>query len=170
MSAAAEAISNYWLTHATEATEKQDLFIQGLEQTGTVIHAAQFAGINRQTAYQWRNLFPEFKQRWDDTLENVTDNVERSLYNQAVSEKNVVATIFYLKNNRAKYRDRVTIDVVSTQREVEERLTELQAKLQGGEIGERVSSLQLSPAPASTKEIIAQAIGGVSIQRNDPRD
>lgn len=143
MSTAIEAITRYWETHATEATRKKTLFLQGLEESGTVKHAAEFAGINRVTAYQWRNVDLEFRRAWDAVLEDVTDNVEASLYRQASSDKNVVATIFYLKNNRHKYRDRVTIDVTGVQREVEGRVEQLLARLPS----------------ASTKDIISEALG-----------
>jgi hypothetical protein len=143
VSVAAEAIANYWESHATEATEKKSLFLEGLKEYGTVKHAAQFAQINRITAYQWRSVDPQFRQAWDAILEDVTDDVEASLYRQASSDKNVVATIFYLKNNRHKYRDRVTIDVVSTQREVEDRLSALANRLPS----------------ASTKDLISEALG-----------
>jgi hypothetical protein len=145
MGVAAEAITNYWESHATEATEKKLLFLQGLADSGTVIHAAELAGINRRTAYLWRSMDPEFRAQWDEVLENTTDNVERSLYNQAVSEKNVVATIFYLKANRAKYRDRVQLDIPAIQRQVEERLEQYR--------------LQLALPPASTKDIINSVLG-----------
>lgn len=102
---AAEAIANYWLTHATEATAKQALFLQGLRESGTVLHAAEFAGINRITAYQWRKVFPEFAKAWDDALEDPIDRVEKTLYTMAVSGNNVTATMSYLRHNRAKYRD-----------------------------------------------------------------
>ena len=150
MSAAAEAIANYWETHATEATEKQELFLQGLRETGTVLHAAELAGINRVTAYQWRRVFPEFRLAWDIALEDATDKVERSLFNQAVSEKNVVATIFYLKNNRHKYRERVTVDVVGMQSELEDKAEGLR---------QRVESGQLRLPSANLKDLIHDAMG-----------
>lgn len=108
---AADAIANYWLTHATEATAKQTLFLQGLRESGTVLHAAEFAGINRITAYQWRKVFPEFAQAWDDALEDPIDRVEKTLYTMAVSGNNVTATMSYLRHNRAKYREETRIIV-----------------------------------------------------------
>ena len=113
MSTAQDAINRYWTERAdvTEVTEKKLLFLQGLRESGTVLHAVEFAHIARNTAYLWRNLDAQFKADWDAALEDCTDKIERSLYNQAVSEKNVVATIFYLKHNRAKYREETRIIV-----------------------------------------------------------
>jgi len=121
------------------------LFLQGLKESGTVLHAAEFANIHRNCAYDWRKDDPEFRAEWDAIVEGVVDNVERSLYRQAISEKNVVATIFYLKANRPKYRDRVQLDVPSLHRQIEERLSR-------GTAHPQLSS-------ASTKDIINAALG-----------
>ncbi len=161
MSAASEAIANYWETHATEATAKKSAFLAGLQESGTVTHAARLAGISRYTAYQWRNIDRDFRFEWESILEDVTDNVERSLYNQAVSEKNVVATIFYLKGNRrAKYGDRVAFDVHAVTNEIEDRL---------GQLNELPSPAS-SPSSQSTKDIIAEVLNGPRQLRadNDP--
>ena len=56
------------------------------------------------------------------------DIVESTLYELAKSGKNIIATIFYLKGNRAKYKDRVAVDVNALERDVEQRLRELTAK------------------------------------------
>ena len=143
MSAVREKLAQYWEANPTDLAEKMDLFLAGLTQFGTVKHAAEYAQIDRNTAYDWRNRYPEFRRRWDLVLEDVTDDVEKSLYNQAVSEKNVVATIFYLKNNRNKYRDRVNVDVTVMNSQVEERLECLRARLPS----------------ASTKDIINEVLG-----------
>jgi hypothetical protein len=54
--------------------------------------------------------------------------VEPALYELAKSGKNIIATIFYLKGNRAKYKDRLGIDVNAMDREIEERLRDLRAR------------------------------------------
>ena len=144
-------IVEHWNT--TDTTDKKLLFLQGLRECGTVLHAADFAQINRKTAYIWRSMDADFREAWDAALEDVTDNVERSLYRQAVSEKNVVATIFYLKANRAKYRDRLQIDVPQLQRQVEDRVSELQTKLLATATSNSPSST------GSTKDLIAEVIG-----------
>ena len=153
MSAATDAIRQYWVDGANVAdvADKKLVFLQGLRESGTVLHACEFANISRTTAYIWRNIDPEFRADWDAALEDVTDNVERSLYRQAVSEKNVVATIFYLKANRAKYRDRLQIDVPQLQRQVEDRVSELQTKL--------LNTSNSSSSTGSTKDLIAEVIG-----------
>lgn len=113
MSTVAEKLTQYYLDPANlaDVAEKKTLFLKGLQDTGTVLHAAELADIHRNTAYLWRQIDPEFKAAWDAALEDATDVVERSLYRQAISEKNIVATIFYLKHNRAKYREETRIIV-----------------------------------------------------------
>lgn len=143
MSAVAEKIAEYYRDNLDAYNEKCDLFIEALRETGIIRRACFAAGLDRSMPYVWRANDPEFRKRWDQALEDSTDNVEESLYDMAVSRKNVVATIFYLKNNRHKYRDRVSIDIVSTQREVEDRLSVLANRLPS----------------ASTKDLISEALG-----------
>ena len=162
MSAAAQAIADYWDSHVDEAREKQAIFLAALRESGTVLHAAQAAAINRNTAYLWRQNDPVFRAEWDEALEDTTDKVERSLFNMATSEKNVVATIFYLKGNRAKYRDRLAIDVNQVDREIEERLRQLPAATTDGLVDSDSNSCSNScNSPSNTssvKAIIGDAI------------
>lgn len=167
MSAIAEKIQAYYEdpAHLSDLTEKQTLFIEGMRLYGTVLKACEHAHLSRQVVYVWRSIYPEFRANWDAAKEDANDKVKNSLFNMAVSEKNVVATIYWLKNNCPEYRDRVQVDVISTQNEVEDRLRELT---------ERMKSMKSQPdslPSASTKEIINQAIGlSSSKQLVDPRD
>ena len=120
-----DKINAYWQNNPAHATDKKIEFINALRDTGIVRRAADVADIDRMTVYEWRKGDPEFRAAWDTALEEATDLVEHSLFNQAVSEKNVVATIFYLKGNRAKYRDRLSVDVNAVQGEIEQRLSAL---------------------------------------------
>ena len=113
MSAVAEKIAAYYNDPVNLAalTEKQDLFLAGLRETGIVMRACERANVSRVTAYQWRSLFPEFKQRWDDALEDPVDEVEETLLKMAKSGNNITATMSYLRHNRAKYREETRIVV-----------------------------------------------------------
>lgn len=171
MSAVTDKITQYYANPANVAdlAEKKSIFINALTERGIVIDACKVADIHRNTAYIWRNLDPEFRQAWDLALENATDVIEGSLYDNAL-KGNVIAQIFYLKNNRTKYRDKVAIDVPATQREVEERMQQLQDRMA---LTLPVQGLVLPDrsAPASTKDIINQAIGlSPAKQLVDPRD
>jgi hypothetical protein len=67
----------------------------------------------------------------------------------ATSEKNVVATIYWLKNNCPEYRDRITVDVHAIQGEIEQRLDELHGELHAA-----------SPPTLNAKSIIDEVIRG----------
>lgn len=85
---------------------KKDRFIAELRDRGSVFHACQAAGIARSQAYRWRDNDEHFAKEWEDALEDCIDTVEESLFQRARG-KDTVAAIFFLKNNRAKYRERV---------------------------------------------------------------
>jgi len=111
MSAVAEKITQYYESHLSDLSEKQALFLQGLRETGVVLRACDRADITRQLAYIWRSAYPEFKQLWDDALEDPVDEVEETLLKMARSGNNVTATMSYLRHNRAKYREETRIIV-----------------------------------------------------------
>lgn len=103
---------------------KKKRFIETLAAQGTVSHAAQAAGVSRNTAYRWRHEDLEFASVWDEAHENAVDRVESVLYQSALSG-NIVAIIFYLKAHRPIYRDKLNIDLKQVQSEIEERMARL---------------------------------------------
>jgi len=44
-------------------------FLRELQRSGSVMYAAARAGIERRTAYRWRDRDERFRRRWDDALE-----------------------------------------------------------------------------------------------------
>ncbi|MCA1577774.1 MAG: hypothetical protein LC794_10500 [Acidobacteria bacterium] len=103
-------------------------FIETLTAQGTVSHAAQAAGISRNTAYRWRLDDRDFAHNWDEAMETAVDAVENTLYQKAKGG-DTVSMIFYLKAHRPMYRDRVNIDVRQVQAELEERVSLLRQRL-----------------------------------------
>src|SRR5678815_3420267 len=99
-------------------------FIAALTAQGTVYHAAQAAGVSRQTAYRWQREDPAFAEQWEEARENAVDVVESAIYQQAVGG-NTLAAIFYLKAHRPIYRDRLNIDIAQVQSEIEDRIAQL---------------------------------------------
>lgn len=99
-------------------------FIAALTSHGTVYHAAQAAGISRQTAYRWQREDPQFADAWYEAQENAVDAVESSLYQKAVSG-DTIAMIFYLKAHRPIYRDRLNVDIEQVRGEIQERMAQL---------------------------------------------
>ena len=103
---------------------KKKRFIETLAAQGTVSHAAQAAGVSRNTAYRWRQEDHQFACLWDEAHENAVDAVESVLYQSAL-RGNTLAIIFYLKAHRPIYRDRLNIDLKQVQSEIEEKIAQL---------------------------------------------
>ena len=103
---------------------KKKRFIETLAAQGTVSHAAQAAGVSRNTAYRRPHEDHEFASLWDEAHENAVDAVESTIYQQAVGG-NTLAAIFYLKAHRPMYRDRLNIDLKQVQSEIEDKIAQL---------------------------------------------
>lgn len=118
------------ITKATEMRDKRDRqkkrFIAALTTHGTVFHAAQAAGVSRNTVYRWRQEDFEFAEAWEEAHENAVDVVENVIYQQAAGG-NTLAGIFYLKAHRPKYRDRLSIDIEQVQSDIDEMMERLRA-------------------------------------------
>ena len=89
-----------------------------------VSHAAEAAGVSRNTAYRWRHDDLEFACLWDEAHDDAVDAVESVLYQKALSG-DTIAMIFYLKAHRPIYRDRLNIDIKQVQSDIEERMARL---------------------------------------------
>ena len=96
-------------------------FIAALTTHGTVFHAAQAAGVSRNTVYRWRDEDPEFAILWDEAHEQAVDSVESVLFQKALSA-DTICMIFYLKAHRPIYRDKLNIDVKQLHSEIEEKM------------------------------------------------
>src|ERR1041384_1624108 len=99
-------------------------FIAALTTQGTVSHAAQAAGVSRNTVYRWRDEDPEFAILWDAAHEKAVDSVESVLFQKALSG-DTICMIFYLKAHRPIYRDRLNIDIEQVKSEIEEKIANL---------------------------------------------
>src|ERR1043165_1919221 len=106
---------------------KKKRFIETLATQGTVSHAAQAAGVSRNTAYRWRQDDHEFACLWDEAHSTAVDAVESVLYQKALSG-DTIAMIFYLKAHRPIYRDRLNIDIKQLHSEIEERIAQLRVR------------------------------------------
>ena len=71
-------------------------FLDALTAHGTVRHAAQAAGVSRNTVYRWRQEDFEFAGAWYEAHENAVESV---IHQQAVGG-NTLPGIFYLKAHR----------------------------------------------------------------------
>ena len=68
-----------------EAAREQ--FLEALEETCSVKHAAARAGINRDTAYTHRKQDLAFAGRWDAAIERGLDDLLGEAYVRATTEK-----------------------------------------------------------------------------------
>lgn len=118
-----------------DAVTTKKLFLEGLRTKGTVYHAAKLAGIARMTAYRWRKDDEAFRAAWNDAHEDAVDEVETSLFERALAGDTTCA-IFYLKGNRANYRDRLTLDVNKLDADIERELALIAAGSESTAVGE----------------------------------
>lgn len=120
-------------TKATPEKEVNDMakavFLAGLIEGSTVTIAAEAAGIDRATAYRWREADNEFGKAWDEALEAGTDRLEQEALRRArdgvtkpvyqggkevgqVQEYSDTLMIFLLKGRRPeKFRERVSAEL-----------------------------------------------------------
>jgi hypothetical protein len=61
----------------------RNAFIETLRRTANVTLAAKAAGVNRVTAYAWREE-PEFRSEWDAAVEEAADALEAEAWRRAV--------------------------------------------------------------------------------------
>lgn len=91
------------------------LFLATLKATCSVTEAAEAAGITRRMAYKARNEHPDFREAWDDAMDEVLDRVEGIMFTQAFDSdpKNTTARIFLLKAWRPdRYKETVQNELV----------------------------------------------------------
>ena len=89
-------------------------FIEALRDTASVYHSCKAAGIERSTAYRARDVDEQFRKAWNDALEDAGDQVEYALRKRAC-DKSDLASIFWLKNNREKYREHTRLELTGPQ-------------------------------------------------------
>jgi len=108
--------------------KRKELFLAALQESkGTVTIAARAAGVSRSGAYKARDADPDFRTKWDETIDGFVDLAEAELYRRAVEgtlkpvffrgeecgtirEFSDAALIFYLKSRRpGVYRERLQV-------------------------------------------------------------
>jgi hypothetical protein len=78
-------------------TEKKKRFLEEFARArGIVSVASNNVGITRQQVWNWTNNDPEFKQLYDNILEDQIDFVENKLI-EKIEDGSDTAIIFYLK-------------------------------------------------------------------------
>ena len=83
--------------------QKKERFLSELCKMPNVSRACRLAKISRPTAYNHRDSDPDFKQAWDDALEEGIESLEEKAWQQAKKGSDTL-TIFLLKAHKpAKY-------------------------------------------------------------------
>jgi hypothetical protein len=102
-----------------------------LTQGSSVTKSCQYAGIARQTAYDWRYADEEFAKQWDDAVEQGTDRLEDEAFRRAHDgvQKPIVYQGQVTREDDVAYFTRIA-KVVGDDREL---LQKLEA-LSGGEL------------------------------------
>jgi len=106
------------------------VFLAAMQKLPNVRVACQQAGISRAEVYRARGRDPEFASDWEQAKQDGIDVIEAHL--MAMSQKNVVAGIFMLKNLRPDvYGENVNVSVSGSLsiEEVRQARASLHAKL-----------------------------------------
>lgn len=90
---------------------RKELFILILSQGNSITAAARSIGVSRQAVYQVRETDEDFKNAWDNAIEEGLDTLEDEAISRAKKSSDLLL-IFLLKGGRPdKYRERVDINV-----------------------------------------------------------
>lgn len=96
--------------NATFTLEKADLAIKAIAEGKGAAGAAKEVGVTRRTLYNWRAQNEVFRQRWDDAQESLTDEIERTAMQKAITGQDTALLIFLLKTRRRDiYQERQEI-------------------------------------------------------------
>ncbi len=104
-------------TEPTKPTPKKEVvdtswdgrFLALLSTSPNISLACKAAGINRSTAYEHRQRFPDFAAQWDDALESAVELLEAEVWQRARKHSDTLA-IFLLKAHKPeKYGDRLAV-------------------------------------------------------------
>jgi hypothetical protein len=99
------------LDNSTSKKGWQEIFLATLALSPNVSKAARSAGIDRSRAYQLRQLDADFAQRWDDVIEESTDDLEDTARSMAKGGDTTMV-IFLLKAHRPeKYREKFSTEI-----------------------------------------------------------
>jgi len=68
------------------SSKKEALFLEVLQQTGNVTKATTKAGLDRSLVYRQRNLRPEFRDKWQNAMDQALDYLEAYLWDKAMGK------------------------------------------------------------------------------------
>jgi len=69
------------------SVKKEALFLEVLQQTGNVTKATAKAGLDRSLVYRRRNMQPEFREKWQNAMDQALDYLEAYLWDKAMGKE-----------------------------------------------------------------------------------
>jgi hypothetical protein len=84
---------------------QREAFLRLLRKATSVSDAAAAVGVNRRTAYRWRQKDETLRDEWDDATETITENIESALARNALAG-DTVSQIFWLKAHKPELYNR----------------------------------------------------------------
>lgn len=154
------SLDDYQFTGNDVTISNKRTFIEQLRLRAAVYVAAKHTGINKLTAYRWRDADSQFAEAWEEALQDAADVMESSVYERALNGDNLLS-MFWLKAHRHQYRDKVTVDIQAVNEEIAERMKQVKqlpdTLPENLQIASRLDELQkeaqsLAPAPAPTND------------------
>ena len=98
--------------------ETKEQVIGALRIGADVATAAAAVGVSRQAIYKLRDRDAKYAERMDEARAFADEKVIRSLFKAATEDRNVTATIFWLKNRRSdEWRDRHRMELTDPEGE-----------------------------------------------------
>lgn len=71
---------------------------------GKLYLSAERIGVSRNTVWEWRQMYPEFAEKYDECFEASTDEIEKEMERRAVKDSDGLIQ-FSLRKRRKEYRD-----------------------------------------------------------------
>jgi len=117
----------YQLEGSDVTVHNKRVFLTAYRKKASVYHAAQVAGINRKTVYDWLQRDAGFNEALDDCKEDTADIMETSVFEKALAGDSLLK-MFWLKAYRHKFRDKTTVDINVVDNEIRDRLAGMDLK------------------------------------------
>lgn len=99
------------------------VFLARLENGDSVYKAAQAAGRNRRTFYDWRDQDPEFRLAWEDAIKRSVEVLEDEVRARALDKTDKsshLLLMFLLKKHDPSYRENYKREVTVKHEQVQE--------------------------------------------------
>lgn len=96
-------------------TSKKLTFLMNLAGGKSVKLAAETAGINRRTVYDWRDQDAEFARAWEDAISGSVEVLEDEVRDRALdrADKNShILLMFLVKRHRPEYRENYKTEIL----------------------------------------------------------